>query len=70
MGMQEMSKKEEPCLCGKGTYSIKFLMDDYSKIKEEWIMNCEGCKNKYELETQYECDKFDKYEKYSWKIKI
>ena len=42
-----MTSNKYPCKCGKGTYTYISEMDDWSRSREKYILNCEDCKEEY-----------------------
>lgn len=40
MSWDELGTKEYPCPCGKRTYSVTSMMDDWSRHDERWQMSC------------------------------
>ncbi|ASS95983.1 hypothetical protein [Peribacillus simplex] len=47
MSWEVMTSNDYPCKCGKGTYTYISEMDDWSRSREEYILNCDYCKEKY-----------------------
>lgn len=42
-------EKEYPCPCGKGKYKVISKSDDWNRTKEEYVMFCKECKDKYNI---------------------
>jgi hypothetical protein len=57
MSWEEMSRKDEVCPCGAGTYTIVRESDDWNRYDEHWMMNCPKCKENYTLEVKHVFDR-------------
>ncbi|MFI2856903.1 hypothetical protein ACH6EH_07155 [Paenibacillus sp. JSM ZJ436] len=66
MSWEVMSDREYPCPCKKGTYREISENDDWNNWREEVIMNCPSCKEKY---VQHFFTKPDGEERWYWKEK-
>jgi hypothetical protein len=46
-----MSQTDHRCPCGKSTYTVVSLMDDWNRTEERWTMNCRQCQTTHALHT-------------------
>lgn len=53
MSWEEMCTKKYPCKCGKGFYIETTYMDDWNRTRETYEIECEDCKKKYNITTEY-----------------
>ena len=49
MSWEEMWSRKYPCKCGKGFYKETSYMDDWNRTRETYIIECEECKEKYNI---------------------
>lgn len=54
MSWEEMSVDRHPCPCGKGTYSVTTLMDDWNRTNSSMHMDCEECRSKFVLFSEHQ----------------
>lgn len=69
MSWEEIHVEKLKCPCGKGTYTVRLLMDDWNRSEENWEMDCPICKKKYQLyEYNYHDSGLD-CKAYLWVVK-
>lgn len=51
MGWSVDSERELDCPCKRGTFTVSYRSDDWSRSDEVWTMNCEACRLTYVLVT-------------------
>lgn len=51
MSWEETSRRHYACPCGKGTYAIVIISDDWNRSEESWEMDCLDCKTNFRLYT-------------------
>lgn len=56
MSWEEMGTKKISCPCGKGFISQTEYGDDWNRYEySSVIIECDNCKNKYKVESEYHC---------------
>jgi hypothetical protein len=45
------SRREYPCPCGAGTYTVEIFANDWRATRDSWQMNCPACLTTHRLET-------------------
>jgi hypothetical protein len=66
MAIDEIKEEKHECPCGKGTYTVKYLLGDFPDLKINLAMDCDKCKKTHKLEMGYDYKGFQKIEKYKW----
>jgi len=51
MSWEVVREREYACPCGKGSYTVESLMDDWNRHDESWTMHCSECQANYVLDT-------------------
>jgi hypothetical protein len=45
------SRREYPCPCGAGTYTVETFANDWRSTRDSWQMDCPTCSTTHRLET-------------------
>lgn len=69
MSWEEMYRRDYPCSCGKGTYTVVAEMDDWNRSREHRIMHCTECAEKERIAKNEEVKKRERLKKLDEEIK-